>query len=643
MINAKTKKYNLFIVGHSHAAMMVRLVKDLGDKFPVEVAGSQICFAKFLLVVRGDYAPHLVKCEGRESLNPLLKSDIQEFLNPNHTESASIMTFGQYEPDEQDIVVSLIGGNVHNILGIIDHATPFDFCVSAEPDLSLEEDREILAEASIFDALERRSKPHLAVLDEVVRLSRRSKLPVIQVGSPPVLKDSKYIADNLPAALRPDDGTMTVTPAIIRYKLRLVASRVYREHCSKLGISYIDPPSVSLQDQKFLKQEFCKRNDAIHANSEYAFEVLKLIFAGDYDEMSVSGIAEHPYSNLPNSAFWKRAVAGPIKNNVDPVLNFPFRIGKSDKIVTAGRFFAQHIARYLANSGYNYFVPEQPHSFMSKTEADRLQYDVFSARYANIYTVRQLVQLFDRAFGHFEPVEPNWVHGNGFVDAFRPTIQPEGFNSLEELESSRDIHLKAVRRAFCEADVFVFTLGLTETFEDQRDGAVYPVCPGTSGGQFNPKNHLFRNFNVEDNIVDLELFVSKIRELNPNIKIILTVSPVPLIATASGQNVLVATTYSKSVLRVAAQTVADRHAFVGYFPSFEIITGNHAKGSYFENDLRSVKEEGVNHVMKLFFQHATEQTTETSDQSIAESALESEEINPLDVFCEEEMLEVFLK
>ena len=61
---------------------------------------------------------------------------------------------------------------------------------------------------------------------------------------------------------------------------------------------------------------------------------------------------------------------------------------------------------------------------------------------------------------------------------------------------------------------------------------------------------------------------------------ILTVSPVPLVATAAGKHVLVATTYSKSVLRVACEEVCQKAADVMYFPSYEIITGNYNRGSY---------------------------------------------------------------
>src|SRR5208337_4041953 len=86
-------------------------------------------------------------------------------------------------------------------------------------------------------------------------------------------------------------------------------------------------------------------------------------------------------------------------------------------------------------------------------------------------------------------------------------------------------------------------------------------------------------------------------------RFILTVSPVPLIATMEDRSVLASTTYSKSVLRVAAEEIAGRYDEVAYFPSYEVITGNYTRSRYFDEGLRDVTEEGVSHVMRLFMKH----------------------------------------
>jgi hypothetical protein len=318
-------------------------------------------------------------------------------------------------------------------------------------------------------------------------------------------------------------------------------------------------------------------------------------------------MADHPYKSLPEKAFWRRSVAGVESGEVDPVGVFDLRIDAETKVATAGSCFAQHIARYLKNSGYCYYVAEPGHPILPATAREQQNYGLFSARYGNIYTARQLWQLFERAYGRFTPAEEPWQKADDvFVDPFRPTTQPGGYISSEELVTDQDQHLAAVRKMFETLEVFVFTLGLTECWRSRADGAVFPVCPGVEGGTFDPGRYEFYNQPVEDVIADLTAFRNGLSEVNPRAQIIFTVSPVPLVATAeAGAHVLSATTYSKSVLRVAAEAMRQRFDNVHYFPSYEIITGAFNRGAYYAADLRNVVEDGVAHVMRLFMQHAT--------------------------------------
>src|SRR5947209_5306511 len=139
-----------------------------------------------------------------------------------------------------------------------------------------------------------------------------------------------------------------------------------------------------------------------------------------------------PYADLPDSAFWKRAVTDVPAAAIDPVAAAAFTLSKMDRVATAGSCFAKHVSRRLAQRGYNYFVTEPAHPLLKDLASD-FGYGTFSARYGNIYTARQLLQLFDRAYGTFHPVEDVWPDGAGrFFDPFRPTIQPIGFASEKE-------------------------------------------------------------------------------------------------------------------------------------------------------------------------------------------------------------------
>ena len=353
-------------------------------------------------------------------------------------------------------------------------------------------------------------------------------------------------------------------------------------------------------------------------------------------------MSDHPYRDLPDSAYWRRAVAGR-GPAIDPLAGGFLTLGREDRVATAGSCFAQHIARHLRNSGFNFLVTETAHPIVPQQAAERHGYGQFSARYGNIYTARQLLQLFDRAYGAFLPVEDIWraPDGGGAVDPFRPTIEPGGFASEAELRAHRTHHLVRVREMFETLDIFVFTLGLTEGWVSTIDGAAFPLCPGVSGGEFDAERHAFHNFRVSEVVADLDAFVTRLRGVNPGARLIFTVSPVPLAATMSGHHVLAATTYSKSVLRTAAQEVVDGHEGVFYFPSYEMIMGAPAAARYFAEDMRNVTEEGVAHVMSVFLRHAAgiEGAIPTAPAEEQPDATIKAAKEWVDVMCDEALLD----
>ena len=316
-------------------------------------------------------------------------------------------------------------------------------------------------------------------------------------------------------------------------------------------------------------------------------------------------MSENPYRGLPPRNFW-RSMAGQPAFEVDPVAPQDTRITRGERVATAGSCFAQHIAARLKMSGFNFYVSEAAHAIIQPDVARKFNYGVFSARYGNIYTVLQLRQLFDRVYGRFQPVEDVWEEAGGrFSDPFRPAIMPNFFSSVEEYWKDREVHFAAVRTMFENMDVFVFTLGLTECWVSKQDGAAYPLCPGVSAGRFDPAKHAFENHDVAHMLANMTYFLTQLKLVNPNCRVILTVSPVPLVATYESRHALVSTTYSKSALRVLADAICRENNHVAYFPSFEIITGNYNRGAYFADDLRNILDSGVDHVMRLFFAHFT--------------------------------------
>ncbi|MCH2498260.1 MAG: GSCFA domain-containing protein [Erythrobacter sp.] len=312
-------------------------------------------------------------------------------------------------------------------------------------------------------------------------------------------------------------------------------------------------------------------------------------------------MTDNPYKYKPTKAFWRPSVAERHFAEMED-LWVSLHLTKNDKVATAGSCFAQHIGNNLAKRGATFLDMEPaPPLFNAEAEARRWGFGVFSCRYGNIYTTRQLIQLLDEAFGERVPSERVWEKQGRYFDALRPGIDPVGHDSADTVLALRERHLAKVREMFSTLDLFVFTLGLTEGWELIDDGTMFPMAPGTTAGIFDASKYHFHNLRHAEILEDLRGVWERLKAINSGARMLLTVSPVPLTATATDNHVLPATVYSKSVLRSVAGEMAEDYREVTYFPSYEIISTHPYGGTFFNPDKRTVNQLGVNHVMSHFF------------------------------------------
>lgn len=359
-------------------------------------------------------------------------------------------------------------------------------------------------------------------------------------------------------------------------------------------------------------------------------------------------MTDNPYSALPASAYWRSAVAERAAIP-DPSWCTPkWQITREDRIATAGSCFAQHIGRHLRASGYRVIDAEPAPMLLPAARHMDHSYGIYSARYGNIYTARQMRQLAEEAFGRSPVSREAWARDGRYVDALRPTIDPEGHATPEAVHAHRDHHLKRVREVLLDADILVFTLGLTETWEDLETGRALPVCPGTVAGTFDQRRHAFRNLTFREIWDDMVALRSLLHEQRGNrrVRMLLTVSPVPLTATAAGRHVMQATTYSKAVLRAVAGQLTDEFEDIDYFPSFEIVANPWTATTRYARNMRSVLDSSVEMVMRTFMAvHSGTETMPAADrpakaEGAAAPGADADDLR-MTVKCDEELLDAF--
>jgi hypothetical protein len=264
-------------------------------------------------------------------------------------------------------------------------------------------------------------------------------------------------------------------------------------------------------------------------------------------------------------------------------------------IGSIGSCFATRIAHQLQLWGYDYVIeeddlpPEIPVAQLASTT-----YRMAPARCGTLFDTPGMRQVVERAFGLWAPPRVISRAPDGrILDPFRTINQ--AFRTPAEYEEDRGRHTEALRRALLRCDVMILTLGLAEAWQ------FVPTGDFVSLPQLVPAPTLFqrRRLSVEQNLAELERLFAVYRAHKPDIRFIVSVSPVPLNKTFSRDHIVVANAYSKAVLRVTAEEFVGRHPGAAYyFPAYEAVM--YGTREAWEDDMRHVSPAAVARVMQLF-------------------------------------------
>ncbi len=253
----------------------------------------------------------------------------------------------------------------------------------------------------------------------------------------------------------------------------------------------------------------------------------------------------------------------------------PF-ITRSQVVTSFGSCFAEHISRFLRDHGYTTglsLVNKEVNADFANSHVVR-----FGEGIVNTFALRQ---QFEWAYGHASFSEDLWHGSDGEIAAYDERIR------------------RSTRELFERTDVFILTLGLSEVWYSRDSGDVF--WRAIPRDQFDPARHGFRVADCAENVENLERTLALVREHRPEARVILTLSPVPLVATFRPVSCLTANSVSKSILRAAIDTVMRRHegdSRLLYWPSFEIV--KECFRDPYEEDNRHVRPEVVARVMELF-------------------------------------------
>jgi len=147
------------------------------------------------------------------------------------------------------------------------------------------------------------------------------------------------------------------------------------------------------------------------------------------------------------------------------------------------------------------------------------------------------------------------------------------YPSRDIAESDIKDHIMASRQVLKETEVFIFTLGFTEVWQSKERGITVPIYPsGLTNGYDLPSDFKFVATNYQENYENLRKGIEILQRNNPEVQIVLSVSPIHLNKTFREDiDVVSSSCASKSILRCAADQICKEIPNVHYFPSYEIV------------------------------------------------------------------------
>jgi tetratricopeptide (TPR) repeat protein len=280
--------------------------------------------------------------------------------------------------------------------------------------------------------------------------------------------------------------------------------------------------------------------------------------------------SDEALSNIRDNAFgnWPSRLTG--QNRIEPLcrpgLSPSFQLTPGEKIYTTGSCFARNVEDALARRGFdvvNREIAQHGPEFAALRRA-----------ILNNYGIPSMFNELDWALNPAAPFDEDGhflkLSSGKYIDVhLAPRIRPA---AIEVVRERRRLIIAAARRVV-ECSTIVMTLGLVEAWFDRQTGRYVNYTPPRTiveaqAGRF--------ELHVLDYNTALE-YMRKLIELlkvhgRPGHRILLTVSPVPLLATFTRQDVLLANTYSKSLLRVIAEVVCGDNNHIDYYPSYESVT-----------------------------------------------------------------------
>ena len=243
------------------------------------------------------------------------------------------------------------------------------------------------------------------------------------------------------------------------------------------------------------------------------------------------------------------------------------KISYNQKILLIGSCFTEEVGTHFKNLKFD--ILQNPNGIL---------YDPISISSALASYIENKKYTADDLFFHDE-LWHSWQHHSAFSGIEQTTV----LQKMNQSQSGANIFLKS-------ASWLVITLGSSYHYQLKNNKEPVANCHKAPAFFFDKK--LIR---IDDIYLHLSGVIKNLRQYNPALKIIFTISPVRHVKDGIIEN-----NRSKARLIEAAHSIAEQYNDVFYFPAYELVIDVLRDYRFYKNDMVHANEIAVNYVFETF-------------------------------------------
>lgn len=259
-----------------------------------------------------------------------------------------------------------------------------------------------------------------------------------------------------------------------------------------------------------------------------------------------------------------------------PIFKHENNISHKDRIMLLGSCFTENIGNKLSINGFETLI------------------NPFGILYNPFSICSSLNRIIDLKF----LVSEDLVKVNEFWYSYEHHGVFRDENS-DNLLQTINLNITKANIFLKETNWLIITLGTAWIFFLKENNKILGNCH-----KLNPQLIDKRLLTVDEIVENTNLTINRIRKINPNIKIILTVSPIRHWKQGYRENLI-----SKSTLHLAIDQICKSITYCSYFPAYEIVMDELRDYRFYKADMLHPSEIAVDYIWEKFATHLFSDST----------------------------------